>query len=205
MTTPVNNSLAPQVQQWLHRVIAPVSPLEFPPPSVSVKCIRLTAARCVCRNMPIPNGPTMTLLQRSSAYRHCFPEQRSTVRHFFLLGCGEILCAKMSPVQTAHEDGRSQLLLNVHGTIPVIFRGATYNIPLTVWLPHQYPRQPPVAFVTPARDMLIRPGNHVDPNGRCYHPYLANWVNFSDVCVLHNPHWAFGAGAGGGYGTDWVG
>jgi len=41
-----------------------------------------------------------------------------------------------------------------------------------------------MAFVTPAKDMLIRPGNHVDPSGRCYHPYLANWVNYSDVCML---------------------
>ncbi|PUU74511.1 UEV domain-domain-containing protein [Tuber borchii] len=79
-----------------------------------------------------------------------------------------------------HEDGRPELLLHLYGTIPVLFRGATYNIPLTIWLPHTYPRQPPMAFVTPAKDMLIRPGNHVDPSGRCYHPYLANWVNYSD-------------------------
>lgn len=84
----------------------------------------------------------------------------------------------------AHEDGRPELLLHLYGTIPVLFRGATYNIPLTIWLPHTYPRQPPMAFVTPAKDMLIRPGNHVDPSGRCYHPYLANWVNCSDVCML---------------------
>jgi ESCRT-I complex subunit TSG101 len=83
----------------------------------------------------------------------------------------------------AHEDGRPQLLLHLSGTIPVVFRGATYNIPLTIWLPHEYPKKPPMAFVTTVKDMLIRPGNHVDPSGRCYHPYLANWVNYSDVGI----------------------
>ncbi|KAL0639107.1 Suppressor protein stp22 of temperature-sensitive alpha-factor receptor and arginine permease [Maublancomyces gigas] len=82
-----------------------------------------------------------------------------------------------------HEDGRPQLLIHLSGTLPVVFRGATYNIPLTIWLPHEYPKKPPMVFVTPAKDMLIRPGNHVDPSGRCYHPYLANWVNYSDVCL----------------------
>ncbi|KAH0612924.1 uncharacterized protein H6S33_009304 [Morchella sextelata] len=83
-----------------------------------------------------------------------------------------------------HEDGRSQLLLNLVGTFPVTFRGATYQIPLKIWLLHEYPKQPPMVFVNPTRDMLIRPGNHVDPSGRCYHPYLANWVNYSDRSTI---------------------
>ena len=27
----------------------------------------------------------------------------------------------------------------------------------------------------------MRPGNHVDGNGRCYHPYLAGWEKYFDV------------------------
>lgn len=90
---------------------------------------------------------------------------------------------RLTGSEIAHEDGRPQLLIHLSGTLPVVFRGATYNIPLTIWLPHEYPKKPPIVFVTPAKDMLIRPGNHVDPSGRCYHPYLANWINYSDVCL----------------------
>ncbi|PWW75334.1 UEV-domain-containing protein [Tuber magnatum] len=132
MTTPVNHKLTPQVQQWLHRVIAP----EYADPQRAYNDVATA----------LFNTPSLS--PRTEVY--------------------------------THEDGRPELLLHLHGTIPVLFRGATYNIPLTIWLPHTYPRQPPMAFVTPAKDMLIRPGNHVDPSGRCYHPYLANWINYSD-------------------------
>lgn len=29
--------------------------------------------------------------------------------------------------------------------------------------------------------MLVRPGQHVDPQGRVYHPYLVRWAEFWDV------------------------
>ncbi|CAZ86574.1 unnamed protein product [Tuber melanosporum] len=132
MTTPINHKLTPQVQQWLHRVIAP----EYADPQRAYNDIATA----------LFNTPSLS--PRTDVY--------------------------------THEDGRPELLIQLYGTIPVLFRGATYNIPLTIWLPHTYPRQPPMAFVTPAKDMLIRPGNHVDPSGRCYHPYLANWINYSD-------------------------
>ncbi|KAF8472074.1 UEV domain-containing protein [Kalaharituber pfeilii] len=79
-----------------------------------------------------------------------------------------------------HENGRSQLLLCLYGTLPAKFRGAVYNIPVLLWIPYQYPLQPPITFVNPSRDMLIRPGNHVDGNGRCYHPYLSGWESYFD-------------------------
>ena len=87
------------------------------------------------------------------------------------------------PDYTAHENGTPELLVHLFGTLPVIFRGAPYNIPMAIYVPHQYPKLPPLAFVTPAKDMIIRPGNHVDLAGKCYHPYLANWVKYSDVSL----------------------
>ncbi|KAJ6257958.1 hypothetical protein Dda_7748 [Drechslerella dactyloides] len=83
-----------------------------------------------------------------------------------------------------YDDGRSDLLLCVHGTIPVSFRGSTYNIPLNVWVPHQYPATPPTVMVVPGKSMGIRPTNHVDTNGRCYHPYLAYWSQNPDKSSL---------------------
>ncbi|KAF3201614.1 hypothetical protein TWF106_002776 [Orbilia oligospora] len=84
----------------------------------------------------------------------------------------------------AYDDGRSDLLLCIHGTLPVAFRGATYNIPLNIWVPHQYPNTPPTVMVVPGKNMGIRPTNHVDTNGRCYHPYLAYWSQNPDKSTL---------------------
>jgi ESCRT-I complex subunit TSG101 len=35
--------------------------------------------------------------------------------------------------------------------------------------------------VTPADGMVVRPGQHVDPQGKIYHPYLVGWEEFWDV------------------------
>ncbi|KAF3269089.1 hypothetical protein TWF970_011600 [Orbilia oligospora] len=83
-----------------------------------------------------------------------------------------------------YDDGRSDLLLCIQGTLPVAFRGATYNIPLNIWVPHQYPNTPPTVMVVPGKNMGIRPTNHVDTNGRCYHPYLAYWSQNPDKSTL---------------------
>ncbi|KAK9248783.1 UEV domain-containing protein [Lipomyces tetrasporus] len=89
-----------------------------------------------------------------------------------------------------YENGNSQLLLNFHGTIPTTFRSAVYNIPVSIWIPHEYPFAAPFAFVTPTASMSLRPGNHVDTNGRVYHPYLSYWngtdpqTNLLGLCAV---------------------
>ncbi|QDS75995.1 hypothetical protein FKW77_004464 [Venturia effusa] len=79
-----------------------------------------------------------------------------------------------------YENGASALLLQIHGTIPVQFRGTTYRFPISLWIPHAYPKESPMAYVTPAQDMLVRPGQHVSSDGRVYHPYLAQWATYWD-------------------------
>lgn len=83
----------------------------------------------------------------------------------------------------AFVDGTSALLVHLSGTLPVAFRGATYRFPISVWMPHSYPRAAPLVYVTPTEKMIVRPGQHVDPQGQVYHPYLAAWPNFWDVSV----------------------
>ncbi|KAI1973084.1 suppressor protein stp22 of temperature-sensitive alpha-factor receptor and arginine permease [Ophidiomyces ophidiicola] len=75
-----------------------------------------------------------------------------------------------------YENGASALLLNLSGTVPVTFRGAVYQFPITIWIPNTYPREPPIVYVTPTSDMLVRPGQHVSGEGRVYHHYLAHWM-----------------------------
>ncbi|KAF9971100.1 hypothetical protein BGZ73_006004 [Actinomortierella ambigua] len=79
-----------------------------------------------------------------------------------------------------HDNGRSQLLLSLIGTIPIVYQSATYNIPVAFWLPTSYPSVAPIVFVTPTALMMVKAGKYVDTNGRCYHPYLAYWSTRSD-------------------------
>ncbi|KAF1349414.1 UEV-domain-containing protein [Lizonia empirigonia] len=83
-----------------------------------------------------------------------------------------------------YENGASNLLLNLSGTLPVSFRGATYGFPVAVWVPYAYPREPPIVYIKPDRDMLVRPGQHVSGDGRVYHPYLAQWAKYWDKSTL---------------------
>ncbi|KAI0142162.1 UEV domain-containing protein [Pestalotiopsis sp. NC0098] len=88
----------------------------------------------------------------------------------------------LSPRTDVHtfDNGASALLVHLSGTIPIVFRGQTYRFPISIWVPHSYPREAPLGYVTPTESMMIRPGQHVDPQGRIYHPYLAGWAEFWD-------------------------
>ncbi|KUI74369.1 hypothetical protein VM1G_09682 [Cytospora mali] len=88
------------------------------------------------------------------------------------------------PPATAFPNGSSALLLHISGTIPVTFRGTTYRFPVSIWIPHAYPREPPLVYVTPTETMVVRPGQHVDPQGQVYHPYLVGWADFWDKSNL---------------------
>ena len=47
-------------------------------------------------------------------------------------------------------------------------------------MPHAYPYEAPNVYVTPGKDMLVRPGQHVGVDGRVYHPYLRDWGRMWD-------------------------
>ncbi|KAI0709109.1 UEV domain-containing protein [Earliella scabrosa] len=83
-----------------------------------------------------------------------------------------------------YDDGRTQLLLCLHGLLPIAFRGASYNIPIAIWLPRDYPRNPPIAYVVPTSDMLVRAGPDMDVSGRCFVQYIRNWERKSEGCSL---------------------
>ncbi|KAI9150425.1 Tumor susceptibility protein [Paramyrothecium foliicola] len=94
----------------------------------------------------------------------------------------------LSPRTDVHTfpNGSSALLLHLSGTLPVDFRGNTYRYPISIWVPHAYPREPPLVYVTPTQSMIVRPGQHVDPQGQVYHPYLAGWAGFWDKSTLQD-------------------
>ncbi|KAF4701793.1 hypothetical protein FOZ63_014234, partial [Perkinsus olseni] len=79
--------------------------------------------------------------------------------------------------------GRNQVqLFYLYGTVPIVFSGATYNIPMTVYFDPPYPSVPPRCFVSPTAGMSIKPRHqHVDHNGMVYLPYLNTWSPYSST------------------------
>ncbi|KAN0064771.1 Suppressor protein stp22 of temperature-sensitive alpha-factor receptor and arginine permease [Thecaphora frezii] len=83
-----------------------------------------------------------------------------------------------------YNDGRSRLLVTLAGTIPIQYRANTYNIPVAFWIPKAYPREPPIAYVVPTSDMLVRKGPNVDPSGEILGSYLDGWKTKPEACNL---------------------
>ncbi len=59
--------------------------------------------------------------------------------------------------------------------------GNVYNIPICLWFLDTYPYNPPISFVKPTSAMMIKPGKHVDANGKIYLPYLHEWKTVSVI------------------------
>lgn len=126
------------------------------------------------QNFLVPKAETysMTSFEWSFWPCHGFLEKKQNAN---------TLSAFIHILLVAHDNGRSQLLLSLIGTVPIVYQSATYNIPVAFWLPTSYPSVAPIVFVTPTALMLVKAGKYVDISGRCYHPYLAYWSQRSDV------------------------
>ncbi|KAL3868865.1 hypothetical protein ACJMK2_041622 [Sinanodonta woodiana] len=73
-------------------------------------------------------------------------------------------------------NGTTRTLLQLDGTIPVTYRGSTYNIPIAIWLMDTHPYNPPLVYVKPTSSMQIKSGPNVDSNGKVYITYLSEWI-----------------------------
>ena len=81
------------------------------------------------------------------------------------------------------ENGKTSNLLTLSGTIPVNFMNNTYNIPICVYLMIPHPFVPPLVYVTPTSNMVIKPGKHIDTRGRIYLPLLTEWRHPKDDII----------------------
>ncbi|XP_052832400.1 tumor susceptibility gene 101 protein isoform X1 [Octopus bimaculoides] len=72
-------------------------------------------------------------------------------------------------------NGVEKELVKLDGTIPVTYRDNRYNIPICVWLLDTHPHCAPIVYVKPTPNMQIKPGRHVDPNGKINLPFLLQW------------------------------
>ncbi|KAA1138800.1 hypothetical protein PGTUg99_012480 [Puccinia graminis f. sp. tritici] len=76
------------------------------------------------------------------------------------------------------------LLVSLTGTIPVHYRALSYNIPIAIWLPFEFPTEPPIIYLTPTNEMIIRKGTHVEPGGKCIAGYFNSWQSKPEACSL---------------------
>jgi hypothetical protein len=83
-------------------------------------------------------------------------------------------------------DGTDKTLVVLDGTIPMFHNQKKYNCPVRFWLVLDYPMSPPICYVSPTRDMGIKPRHvHVDNAGFIYHQYLTQWnvrSTLKDLC-----------------------
>mmetsp|Transcript_46780 Transcript_46780/g.85624 ORF Transcript_46780/g.85624 Transcript_46780/m.85624 type:complete len:503 (+) Transcript_46780:69-1577(+) len=85
---------------------------------------------------------------------------------------------------TFSSGSRSVTLCYLTGVLPITYKGATYNIPVTIYLDPGYPQCAPRCFVTPTSGMALQPNQEkVDSGGMVYHPYLTAWNGRSSSLV----------------------
>ena len=99
--------------------------------------------------------------------------------------------------QIYENDGSaSPPILMFNGTIPMPYRGVTYNIPVNIYLPPNYPARPPVAYVRPTSTMMVKKSHpHVaQADGKIYMPYLHQWTpRFNLIDLIINMSSVFSA------------
>ncbi|CAK9878457.1 unnamed protein product [Sphagnum jensenii] len=117
------------------------------------------------------------LSQRGPSALPYIEDDKLTIRQHLLHVIQDFPGLQVKTAIFTHNDGRTSNLLQADGTIPMRYQDVMYNIPITMWLLESYPRNCPLVFVTPTRDMIIKPRHpYVNPSGMVSAPYLQAWV-----------------------------
>ncbi|CAN8077262.1 unnamed protein product [Agarophyton chilense] len=131
--------------------------------------------------MPCPPRPPVPLqipqhiracIQQSRAYQ---PQNEPRVIHDITQCC--IQYPTLRPrIANFRPQNTAQRLVVLQGTIPIVYKGAPYKIPVHVWVMAYHPLGPPHIFVVPTNTMVLRPRHpHVAENGFVHLPYLSQW------------------------------
>lgn len=143
---------------------------------------------------PSPPSPHLTqqflsnvLSQRGPSSLPYSEDVKRLIRHHLVTLSEAIPSMQPRTATYTHNDGRTVNLLQTCGTVPMEYLGATYQIPIIIWLIETYPRHPPYVYVNPTRDMVIKKQHQfVNPNGVVLIPYLESWIypssNLVDLC-----------------------
>ncbi|KAJ4484753.1 Vps23 core domain-containing protein [Lentinula edodes] len=109
-----------------------------------------------------------------------YNEVNTALETFGLYGRSNGWLKVKSDVYT-YDDGRTHLLLCLHGLLPINYRDSTYHIPVDMWIPFNYPRGPPIVYVVPAQGMMVKNSKFVELSGRCdvanYEGTKGSWLD----------------------------
>ena len=84
------------------------------------------------------------------------------------------------------------VILEVNGTIPVLFNNNTYNIPIKIHYLQGYPKTAPVLIVNPSADMVIKASEYVSDQGIANLEIIRQWnPRLTTVMVLEEAKKAF--------------
>ncbi|KAG9355947.1 hypothetical protein JZ751_000791 [Albula glossodonta] len=83
-------------------------------------------------------------------------------------------------------NGDKKKLVNLSGTIPVVYEGNAYNIPVCIWLHDTHPKSPPKCLLRPSVTMMINPKcSCVDASGHVLLHCLSNWkLGWSNLTLV---------------------
>ncbi|XP_035384212.1 uncharacterized protein si:dkey-181m9.8 [Electrophorus electricus] len=75
-----------------------------------------------------------------------------------------------------YPNNEKKKLVNLRGTVPIVYEGNKYNIPVCIWIHITHPQSPPRCLVCPSPCMMIN-GNSssVDAQGHVLLHCLSNW------------------------------
>jgi len=97
-------------------------------------------------------------------------------RHRLQQDVNELLASHRANLKPQVQRFGHAVLCMLSGTVPINYRGAQYNIPVTLYLDPPYPSTPPRAFVTPTESMGIKDKHPaVGDRGMIWLPYLNQW------------------------------
>lgn len=76
----------------------------------------------------------------------------------------------------------TKILLQLHGTVPALWRGKTFNTPIAVWISDKHPNTAPTVFVTASASFIHK--WYMDTNGKIYTEYIKQWNQNSSLLEL---------------------
>jgi len=83
-----------------------------------------------------------------------------------------------------NRNGVEQKLLKITGTLPITHNNATYNIPISFWIPYEFPDKPPMCYIVPTANMEIKERHKfVNRQGFIFHPYLSTWSPYNSNLI----------------------
>ncbi|XP_031419004.1 uncharacterized protein si:dkey-181m9.8 isoform X2 [Clupea harengus] len=85
-----------------------------------------------------------------------------------------------------YPNNEKKKLVYLGGTIPVVYEGNVYNIPIRIWIHETHPKSPPKCSVCPSVFMVINAkSSFVDASGHVHLHCLNNWkIGWSSLSIV---------------------